>query len=155
MTETLPPITRPNGKLYRPRSLRVVGWDDHSTYPESWQVAVLGTHDIARAREEARHGYHCPHLINPETGWVRLGMRRGDPHWVYDEVRGAACVIFDESDDPPEEPTHGIPGCRCRHCLACTGSCRRCGQRDPAKGEELCGQCEVELAAEINSGGGS
>jgi hypothetical protein len=57
MTETLPAIVRPNGKLYRPRYLRVVGWDI---------------------------------------------MSHGEPRWIHDDVKGAACVIFDESDDPPE-----------------------------------------------------
>lgn len=97
----LPPITRPNGKPYRPRRLRVVGWDADKRDGTVWRVAVLGTHDIAVAREHAPQGYHCPYLINPELGWVRLGMCHGEPTWLHDEVRGAACVIFDESDDPP------------------------------------------------------
>lgn len=103
MTDTLPPIVRPNGKTYRPRYLRVVGWDidwsrDHET---EWQVAVLGTHNVDAAREMAPQGYHCPYLIKPELGWVRLGMNHGEPTWLHDDVRGAACVIFDESDDLP------------------------------------------------------
>jgi hypothetical protein len=108
MAETLPPIQRPNGKTYRPRTLRVVGWDCYYTQPESWQVAVLGTHDVDVARALARNGYHCPYLVNPETGWVRLGMDRGEPTWVHDDVRGAAAVIFDESDDPPEDDRRGV-----------------------------------------------
>lgn len=94
-------IVRPNGKPYRPRSIRVVGWDVDWRDDTLWQVAVLGTHDIAVARQYAAFGYHCPFLINPEAGWVRLGMYRGEPTWIHDDVRGAACVIFDESDDPP------------------------------------------------------
>lgn len=104
MTE-LPAIERPNGKLYRPRKIRVTGWD-----PEDWghgwdrppQTAVLGTHDIEVARQHATSGFTCHYLINPTLGWMRQSMRNGDPWWVDDEVRGAACVIFDESDDPPE-----------------------------------------------------
>lgn len=104
MGDTLPPIVRPNGKLYRPRYLRVTGWDiDWSRDGDvNWQVAVLGTHDVDVAREHAPQGYHCAYLVNPEAGWVRLGMCRGEPTWLHDAVRGAACVIFDESDDPPE-----------------------------------------------------
>ena len=102
MAEKLPPITRPNGKPYRPRRLRVVGWNLNTVYPEVLQVAVLGTHEVDKARESAPQGYHCAYLINPTLGWVRLGMSHGEPTWLHDEVRGAACVIFDESDDPPE-----------------------------------------------------
>jgi hypothetical protein len=95
-------IRRPNGKLYRPRRLRVVGWDIDWSYhaDANWQVAVLGTHDIAVARQLAPQGYHCPYLVNPERDWVRLGMCRGEPTWLRDDLRGAACVVFDESDDP-------------------------------------------------------
>lgn len=100
--DALPPVERPNGKLYRPRKFRVVGWDcDPSGDPE-WQVAVLGTHDVAAAREVAKYGFHCPHLVNPTLGWIRQSMRDGERWWAEDEVRGAACVIFDESDDPPD-----------------------------------------------------
>lgn len=104
MSERLPVIMRPNGKPYRPRWLRVAGWDiDWSVYNDTnWQVAVIGTHDVAVAREWAPQGYHCPHLVRPTLDWVRLGMCHGEPAWLHDEARGAACVIFDESDDPPE-----------------------------------------------------
>lgn len=98
MTATLPAIERPNGKLYRPRRIRVTGWDNIYDHDYAWQVAVLGTHDVDVAREFAPQGYHCPHLINPTLGWIRLGMCHGEPTWLNDEVRGAACVIFDESD---------------------------------------------------------
>lgn len=100
MADTLPPIVRPNGKTYRPRYLRVVGWDCEDDV--LWQVAVLGTHDIAAARVLAPQGYHCPHLVNPTLAWMRLTVRDDESTWIYDDVRGAACVIFDESDDPPE-----------------------------------------------------
>lgn len=103
MTETPPPITRPNGKLYRPRTIRVVGWDwEWGDVP--WQVAVLGTHNIALARSHAPRGFHCPRLVRPQLSWMRKGMRDGEPFWVVDDVRGAACVVFNESDDPEETP---------------------------------------------------
>jgi hypothetical protein len=97
----LEPTTRPNGRVYRPRYIRVVGWDNDDRAGTVWQVAVLGTHDVTLAREYAPQGYHCPYLINPTLGWVRLGMEHGEQTWIHDDVRGAACVIFDESDDPP------------------------------------------------------
>lgn len=40
-------------------------------------------------------------------------------------------------------------GCDCPSCLACTGSCPRCGQRDPAEGSTLCGPCDAVLEAEF------
>lgn len=100
----LPAIQRPNGKLYRPRRLRVVGWniDPYPGHDTEWQVAVLGTHDIDQARALAPQGYFCPYLINPERGWVRDGMCHGERTWLHDDVNGQPCVIFDESDDPPE-----------------------------------------------------
>lgn len=104
MSGRLPAITRPNGKVYRPRYLRVVGWDcDYWSDTVLWQVAVLGTHDIAKAREMAPQGYHCAYLVNPQAGWVRLGYKDGEPTWIFDDIRGAACVVFDESDDPEGE----------------------------------------------------
>lgn len=36
----------------------------------------------------------------------------------------------------------------CPHCTARTGSCVRCGVRDAADGEQLCGQCDTEVEAE-------
>lgn len=98
----LPEIVRPNGKVYRPRYLRVTGWDNVWTGDPPFQVAVPGTHDEATARDMAPQGYHCAYLINPRTDWIRGGMIHGEQMWIHDEVRGAACVIFDESDDPPE-----------------------------------------------------
>jgi hypothetical protein len=99
----LPSVIRPNGKVYRPRRVRVVGWDCDAYEPPFWQVAVLGTHDVEVAREYAPQGYHCAYLVHPHLGWVRLGMCHGEPTWLHDDIRGAAAVIFDESDDPPVE----------------------------------------------------
>lgn len=104
MAETLPPIERPNGKPYRPRSVRVDYMDDDGNpfqdYP--YKTVVLGTHDVDAARARAQTGRVCEYLINPRADWLRLGYESGQLCWIRDEVRGAACVIFDESDDPPE-----------------------------------------------------
>lgn len=105
---SLPPITRPSGRIYRPRRLRVVGWDVLDRQPESWQLAVLGTHDVAVARDAAPRGFHCAFLVNPTRSWVRLGLVRGEPTWLYDDARGAACVVFDERDDPDDDPTDDL-----------------------------------------------
>jgi hypothetical protein len=106
VSETLKPITRPNGKVYRPRKgLRQVGWWNDDTY--ATYVAVLGTHDIDKAREFARP-YGSPHLVEPEQTWVRKMIQNGDEMvFVYDDRRGAACVVFRESDDPAMEREWG------------------------------------------------
>jgi len=101
----LPAIQRPNGKLYRPRSLRVDYIDNENTWGEEhpFKTVVLGTHDVAVARERAGSGRVCTYLINPCVDWLRLGYHSGELAWVSDDVKGAACVIFDESDDPAVE----------------------------------------------------
>ena len=98
-----PPVTRPNGKLYRPRSIRVDYIDDDGNHPENYpaKTVVLGTHDIAIAQQRVSTGRACQYLISPRTAWLRLGFEGGELRWVHDEAHGAACVIFDESDDPP------------------------------------------------------
>jgi hypothetical protein len=41
----------------------------------------------------------------------------------------------------------------CPHCTARTGSCVRCGVRDAAEGEELCGECDTAVEAEVTGRG--
>lgn len=103
MADSLPPIERPNGKLYRPRKIRVVGFEFDDWYDLPPQTAVLGTHDIDEARKRVSSGHTCYYLTNPRAGWIRLGPCDGELKWIDDPERGAACVIFDESDDPPED----------------------------------------------------
>lgn len=40
-------------------------------------------------------------------------------------------------------------GCGCPSCLACTGNCPRCGQRDLDPELGLCPPCDAELAEEV------
>lgn len=95
MSET---IIRPNGKPYTPRKgLRQIRFYDEEE--NRHYVVVLGTHDIEKARAFA-HPYECAHLVKPYTGWGRWTMRRGEKWWDFDSVRGAAGVVFEESDDP-------------------------------------------------------
>jgi hypothetical protein len=102
--DTLPSIERPNGKLYRPRAVRVDYMDDEDNWREEYpyKTVVLGTHDVDAARERAVQGRVCQYLINPRIDWLRLGYESGRLCWIHDAERGAACVVFDESDDPPE-----------------------------------------------------
>lgn len=49
--------------------------------------------------------------------------------------------------DGPEQELKHHHEC-CPHCTARTGSCVRCGVRDAEDGEQLCGQCDLEVEAE-------
>lgn len=94
-------VVRPNGKVYRPRKgLRQRGYvvDD---FHASWTpfVAVFGTHDIEKATEYARPFMYAG-LKPGKPGWLRDTIRDGEPFFDHDPVRGAACVIFEETDDP-------------------------------------------------------
>jgi hypothetical protein len=96
-------IIRPNGKPYTPRKgLRQIGFDHedgHTSY-----VVVLGTHDIEKAREFGRP-YQCAYLVKPYKGWGRWTIRNGEEWWEFDDVRGAAGVVFEEADDPDPAPS--------------------------------------------------
>ena len=96
----LEPVTRPNGKVYRPRKIRAEVLYDEDTI--ECQVLVLGTHDIAQAQEFADRvvwvidrKYRAD---TPRTGWWRHTVRDNDPYFEPDETRGAAGVIFDICD---------------------------------------------------------
>lgn len=96
MTETM---LRPNGKPYTPRKgLRQIGFYDENENRD--YVVVLGTHDIDKAREFGRP-YRCAYLGEAWRGWGRWTIRNGEQWWDFDPVRGAAGVVFIESDDPP------------------------------------------------------
>lgn len=93
-------IERPNGKLYRPRKgLRMIGFND---YNDEAFVAIIGTHDIDAARAAfPGGGYQASYLVEPSLGWVRETFRYGERFIdCWDTERGAAAVIFRESDDP-------------------------------------------------------
>lgn len=95
----LEPVTRPDGRLYRPRNLTanaVVDDDEILT-----AVVVLGTHDVARAQKLA-DGYAAWQLgrghvaVDPVPGWWRDGWSYGHRVWLDDPVRGRAGVWFGE-----------------------------------------------------------
>jgi len=96
----LVPVTRPNGKVYRPRKAPraqlVDNTDDREPY--AW-VFVLGTHDVESAlplaeRVAASEGMQ-PDRDSAEKTWMRLAMRNGDRVYDIDSVRGAATVTFE------------------------------------------------------------
>ena len=97
----LPAIERPNGKPYRPRKISARVLSDEDGNDSS--VLVTGTHDIGRALALAREVAHqyvgrdCE-PSGPHQGWWRETIRRHEPYWEWDEVRGAAGVMFGVSD---------------------------------------------------------
>lgn len=98
-------IQRPNGKLYRPhKGLRMVGFVDDVNGGN--YVAILGTHDIEAARAAfPSGGYFGSYLVEARPGWVRETIRHGERYIdCWDTERGAAAVIFRESDGPEVSP---------------------------------------------------
>lgn len=96
----LTPVVRPNGKLYRPRKLRAIYFEnDHLG---RYGVLVLGTHTqsvgLPLAGAEARYRVEGGVLdAIPEEGWWRDGFECGERAWVWDEVHGAAGLRFEIS----------------------------------------------------------
>lgn len=102
----LEPVTRPNGKTYRPH--KIVTWRWENDDDESCGVLVLGMHDVDKARSEADKAikyWFDTDLIatKPDAGWFRSGYHNGEPTWLRDPVKGRAGVMF--TADYPEEST--------------------------------------------------
>lgn len=100
-------LTRPDGRLYRPRShkLRAHAWEN----PEAWRedddhsgVIILGTLDPERARPFAvkmcRHWFGVSEAERPRPGWWRDGFENGERRWIHDASRGAPGVMFTAVD---------------------------------------------------------
>jgi hypothetical protein len=92
-----PPIQRPNGRLYRPRKVSARVLTDEDGIESS--VLVTGTHDVVRALDLARavarqYVGTRSEPADPRQGWWRETIRRHDRYWEWDEVRGAAGVMF-------------------------------------------------------------
>lgn len=102
MTEStsldLPPITRPNGKIYRPRKLVAYFCEESAcAYPA---VVVFGTHDndVARPLALAEAKYRLedgPMDLYGTKGWWRDTIRNGERVWEYDEERGRAGINYE------------------------------------------------------------
>jgi hypothetical protein len=100
MTE-LSPITRPNGKVYRPRKIRAI-YCENDCAGRRDSVIVLGTHDVTVAMPiaigEARYRISSStYLFDAvgEVGWWREAIERGERVVIYDDVRGAAGIRFE------------------------------------------------------------
>lgn len=102
-------ITRPNGKVYRPRKpgLRAHAWGEIGD-PDGWGVVVLGTlDDSPHARNWARaaciHWYADPDLFDiahPGPGWWRDGYGPHGRQWINDPERGAPGVMYTWTEKP-------------------------------------------------------
>ena len=97
----LPPIERPDGRLYRPRMIVAHVWDNEQAYGhyDDYGVFVFGTHDVERARALAdqaiKHFFDSGlTATEPERRWVRLGYDNGELAYIDDPVRGRAAVQF-------------------------------------------------------------
>lgn len=106
MNETIEAIVRPNGKLYRPRSIRYQPWDNDNHYDGLCGVIVLGTHDVDRAKALAEEGcqhWYGLHADRPDIDWFRLTYVGGELVWTRDAERGAAGIKFTAVDwyEPP------------------------------------------------------
>jgi hypothetical protein len=102
----LPPITRPNGKTYRPRRIVARPWENDDAQDNRCGAVVLGTHDIDLARplaqRECTYRFGMAYAIKPDVDWFRDGFVYSERAWIRDEVRGSAGVMFTASDDPEE-----------------------------------------------------
>lgn len=95
---SLEPVTRPNGKVYRPRKVAAYPVSDDD-YDALTGVVVLGTHDVGLAgalgAQAAAYWADEPvAVVNPAVGWYRLGYSWGELTWLHDEVTGRAGVMF-------------------------------------------------------------
>jgi hypothetical protein len=92
----LVPVTRPNGKVYRPRKQPHAEACKDNYYGEPG-VIVVGTHDVDRAERLANAvgGLDEPAFLYPrKREWRRDGMHCGQREWVFDEEHGVPCVVF-------------------------------------------------------------
>lgn len=107
----LPPITRPDGRLYRPRKIAVQLMGDDGIE----EVVVFGTEDRELAQSLAERDVavyvdsRCTAAFD-YAAWLRLGYQNGEPWWSHDEVRGRFGLVFAvvERTEPTSEPAGGL-----------------------------------------------
>jgi hypothetical protein len=96
---TLAGLTRPNGRLYRPRKLAAHAVTDPDDGDMLTGVVVLGTHDPAQAQyladAYARWQLGSRHVaVSPVAGWWRDGFAYGRRGWIDDPEKGRAGIWF-------------------------------------------------------------
>lgn len=99
MTGRPPPVRRPDGRWYRPRSIRTVFCEDWA-HDMPACVLVLGTHDerLAMPLASAEASYRLGDILFDaigEPGWWRDGYDYNGRMWLPDPVAGAAGVRFE------------------------------------------------------------
>jgi hypothetical protein len=96
-------VVRPNGKVYQPRKIRAEVLGDGWTGEEF--VVVLGTHTVEEAAPYAQAALDNSPLSGGypsqdwTRGWWRKTIRDGEPYFGWDDVHGAAGVMFEITDD--------------------------------------------------------
>jgi hypothetical protein len=93
-------LIRPNGKPYRPRGVMAHAWENGPG--EGQGVVITGTHDVERAQEFAdqmmRYWYGSDTEAGmPTIGWWRCSYLNGELRWHEDAERGAAGVMFTDT----------------------------------------------------------
>ena len=100
MAEPLPPITRPDGKLYRPRKVIAYVLGDEDECPVG--VVVFGTHDFERAvplaADLVRQAWGAGYELGdgPLAVWWKDTYQYGRRIWEDDKEHGRAGVWFPE-----------------------------------------------------------
>jgi len=91
-------VTRPNGKVYRPRKEPYVEVYESDYLGESQiMVTRLGPDSEEEARKLAepefkRHGFEL--MGSGYFGWWRSSIRNNETEWVYDSERGVPGWVF-------------------------------------------------------------
>jgi hypothetical protein len=94
-----PPVTRPDGRIYRPRTMTAHAVTDPDDGDTLSGVVVLGTHDPGAAQPLA-DAYAAWQLgrghvaVSPVAVWWRDGFTYGRRGWVTDEKHGRAGTWF-------------------------------------------------------------
>lgn len=100
MPDLSAPITRPNGKVYRPRKLVACAVSDEDSCLIG--VVVFGTHTLTAEVQEMADRYVAWQIdggyapANPAPVWWRDGFNCGQRQWMDDCVTGRAGLWFQE-----------------------------------------------------------
>lgn len=93
-TGYLTPVTRPNGKIYRPVKPPVAV--EVEDYRDGTEIYVLRTHDIDRAyRLATRLGLGEVHRESAHQTWIRDTFRDGGRVYDTDPEHGCPVVTFE------------------------------------------------------------
>jgi hypothetical protein len=89
-------VNRPDGRPYRPRTtaLRAHAWEN----PDTCGLVITGTLNSQAAHDHAcragAYWYGDGTPTDPQPGWYRKAIQRGEPIWVIDDKRGMPGVYY-------------------------------------------------------------